>query len=58
MNSLPPDPFAAQDGYVGLNQMYLNLRGAGFTRFDALLFLAANVAVNGFIGQQQDPPPG
>ena len=56
MPDLPPDPFAGQDGLVGLNQMYLNLRSGGFTRFEALLFLAANVAVNGFIGQQQDPP--
>ena len=42
---------------MGLNQMFLNLRGAGFTRFEALMFLAANVAVNGFISRQQDPPP-
>jgi hypothetical protein len=58
MPDLPPDPFAGQDNFVGLHQAYLNMRAGGFTRFEALLFLAANVAVNGFIGQQQDPPPG
>lgn len=41
---------------MGLNQMYVNLRAGGFTRFEAIMFLAANVAVNGFIGQQYDPP--
>ncbi len=58
MADLPPDPFAGRTNFVGLNQVYLNMRADGFTRFEALLFLAANVAVNGFIGQQQDPPPG
>ena len=57
MPDLPPDPFAGPDGFMGLNQMFLNLRTAGFTRFEALMFLAANVAVNGFISRQQDPPP-
>ena len=56
MSQLPPDPFAGQDGFMGLNQMFLNLRGAGFTRFEAIMFLAANIAVNGFINQRQDPP--
>ena len=56
MPDLPPDPFAGRDGFVGLNQTYLNLRGGGFTRFEALFFLAASTAVNLFISQQQDPP--
>ena len=38
MPDLPPDPFAGRDGFVGLNQTYLNLRGGGFTRFEALFF--------------------
>ena len=58
MPDLPPDPFAGRDGLVGLHQMLLNMRSCGFTRFEALLFLAANVAVNGFISQEKDPPSG
>lgn len=33
------------------------MQSGGFSRFEALFFLAANVAVNGWIGRQQ-PPEG
>ena len=56
MPDLPPDPFAGRPEFVGMHQLYLNMRTDGFTRFEALMFLAANVAVNGFISRQQDPP--
>jgi len=56
MPDLPPDPFGGgRDGFVQLHEVYRGMCSSGFTRFEALLFLAANVAVNGMIGQEKPP---